>query len=178
MPPDDMAAVRRQAQRRQAANLAYGRRNTRRLGADNPERDLAMHILGCSGERVLSHMLDYPWDEDDFERPHHRGDVGPYDVRTTDRLRGGLLIRDDDLYDQRICFLVIAATPRFRVVGSIRYGEGKQDRWWRTKNMRCPAWIVPQHALTPFEPERWKGLDPAGPSPSPGAHLPSNVMPG
>lgn len=74
------------------------------------------------------------------------GDVGELQVRGTDHNSGHLLIYDDDP-DTAPFVLVIGVAPRYRIVGQIFGGEGKQQRWWREDGVRYPAFWVPQEVL-------------------------------
>lgn len=74
-------------------------------------------------------------------------------VRSTTRKDGRLIVRDPDP-DDELYVLVISALPRFRIVGWMRGGDAKQDRYKtapdRGPRKRKPAYFVPQKDLQPF----------------------------
>lgn len=78
----------------------------------------------------------------------HEGDVGDVQIRSTIRGNGSLIIRPADIDTARF-YLVINDLPRFRIIGWIMGGEGKQQQWLRDSLDRDPAYFVPQDALHP-----------------------------
>ena len=131
---------------RNAINIARGRTP----GAGQPrERLWSDHILGALGELVVARVLNvYP--NLIIERPCHSGDVGEFEVRTTSRRDGHLIIRPRD-HDDRIYILVAGVPPILTIAGWITGEDAKRDRWRRDPNGRDEAWFAPQSGLNAFD---------------------------
>jgi hypothetical protein len=106
-----------------------------------------VNINGAAAEMAVARYFDRFWSPlalgDLSAQP---GDVGPYQVRSTTRTMGSLILHEDDPDDARF-YLVITEPPLCRIVGWISGRDGKQARWWR-EDVREPAYFVPQSALT------------------------------
>jgi len=118
-------------------------------------------ICGMFAELAVAKLLSIDWPS-----PGFRFDVGEYQVRSTERENGCLILhrehfpdgtpydRDDDLF-----ILVVGKAPTFDVIGFIRGKDGKRKEFWK-RLIRRPAFFVPQEALTPIELlERERGRD-------------------
>ena len=134
------------AERRQDSNAERG--NTARLQGPG----LREHKVGALGEWAVVRWFDCEdfWnDYTDEEDVRHTGDVGDYEVRTTEHPRGGLLLRDRD-DPERIYICVRVTKKGGTLVGWLRGKDGMIPRWWRT-DVRYPCWIVSASALQPME---------------------------
>lgn len=104
-------------------------------------------ITGAMGEIVLAKALDC------FPKlangPDYRGDVGRFEVRTTSRPDGSLIVYSND-HDERLYVLVCGSGPTYEIAGAMPGREAKQARYWRT-DVRHPAYFVPRQDLSPFE---------------------------
>lgn len=78
-------------------------------------------------------------------------DVNGFQVRSTTRENGSLIIRENDVKNEKY-ILVISQAQTFTVVGWIWCHDGKQERFWKLKDENgLPAWWVPQSELQPME---------------------------
>lgn len=137
------------------AVLMGGDRNIRTIndgrhrGGGQPEEDgWTDHITGAIAELAVAKAFNlYPSlgaKPDTVE-----GDAGRFQVRSTTRLSGSLILQTYDGDDE--CFvLVVGRPPCLDIVGWIRGGDGKRPEWWRT-DVRYPAYFVPQAALRPLD---------------------------
>lgn len=144
----------------QAANVGVMRNmQARRLKRpDNHGKDIrdieggwGPHIEGACAECLVAKTLNIYWEAVWREIDKSRGDVGDYQVRSTIRENGCLLLHPENP-DEAEYILVVGLAPKQRIVGKIRGSEGKKDEYWRTDTGR-PAFFVPQAKLTPL-PER------------------------
>lgn len=76
-------------------------------------------------------------------------DVGPYQVRHTERPDGRLILHKPDSNVAQY-ILVTGVAPRFRLVGWIMGMEGKRDEYWCDPTGGRPAYFVPQRMLVPI----------------------------
>jgi hypothetical protein len=108
-----------------------------------------VHIEGAAAEMAVAKTLGIYWEGVWREIDRSRGDVGGYQVRSTLRRDGCLILHpsDDDL---AMFVLVVGAAPKLRIAGQIRAVEGKQIEYWREGTGR-PAFFVPQSKLTPLQ---------------------------
>jgi hypothetical protein len=109
-----------------------------------------LHILGAVGEFIASLAIGVPW-----RGPGSlRGDdlVGGYQVRSTERLNGSLILRRKDS-DDAIFILVAGGPLKWIVPGWIlgRDGKQKEFRGDPTGKGRPSAYFVPQLALKPIK---------------------------
>jgi hypothetical protein len=113
-----------------------------------PSRDLGwqLDIEGCIGEIVLAKGFGLYWPGAAPQSP--LGDVGPYQVRYTQHLDGCLIVYRDNS-DDAAYILVVGHGQHYRIVGWIRGGDAKQERWWNPK-AHGPGYFVPQSALHPL----------------------------
>lgn len=107
-----------------------------------------VHVEGAAGELAFATAHGLPWIDvaDDFSTLP--GDVGPFQVRTTARMNGSLIVHERDPDDAPFV-LVTGRVPRFVLRGWLYGREAKDSRWWRTDTGR-PAYFVPQSALRPI----------------------------
>lgn len=105
-------------------------------------------IVGACGEMTVAKVFDCYWSPS-VNTFHATTDL-PHDteVRSTTRLDGSLIVRDNDP-DDRIYILVTGEPPSMTVVGWITGAEAKQPQWLRNPHGHRPAWFVPQSALQP-----------------------------
>lgn len=112
----------------------------------------AADITGALSEMAVSVGLKLPWN-DPIRAPRQRNadgdrDVGDFEVRSTTRERGSLILYPKDADDAPF-ILVTGQLPTFELRGWVYGHEGKQERFWRT-DVRSPAFFVPQSALKPL----------------------------
>ena len=108
-------------------------------------------IVGALGEvAVAKHLGLYP----DFEnRPGYLGDVGRFEVRSTQWSRGSLIVYENDPDDRLyilVCGMPAGAEPFLVIPGALPAAEAKQPRYWRT-DIRWPAFVIPWSGLRPLE---------------------------
>lgn len=105
--------------------------------------DWGTNILGAIAEMAVAKHLNIFW----ADRPEldYKGDVGRYQVRTTWRPNGSLLLHDDDK-DGQVFILACGCPPTWRLAGWLLAVDGKQPRYWQTRTGR-PCYMVPQTDL-------------------------------
>lgn len=135
-------------------------RNPHRSQAGRTDADRLRHeAIGCMAEAAVAQHLGIPY-AGTVNTFHAEPDVGPFEVRATDRRGGCLIVRDND-HDNRPYVLCIGQGPDDPVVelrGWLYGWEAKQPGWLRDPHGRRPCWMVPQYALHPV-PDR-KGTPP------------------
>lgn len=105
------------------------------------------HIMGALGEYLVARVVDcFP---SASMRLGRGGDVARWEVRTTSRPRGRLIIRPGDP-DDRPFVLVRGFPPVLEIVGVILGREAKREQWLYAPNGRPPAYFPPDNALTPL----------------------------
>lgn len=135
---------------RQLLAIRLGRPD--RYGAEK-RNGFGMHIEGAHGEQGTAKMLNVYWDPVvEHQLYALPGDVGVYQVRTTTRPRGCLIIHREDS-DQARFYLVVLNLPEFTVVGWALGADCKRPRFWRD-DVPDPAFFVPQDELRSPEFER------------------------
>jgi len=106
--------------------------------------------LGAVGEFVASLAIGVPWRGPGM----FRGDdlVGGYQVRTTERLNGSLILRPKDPSDS-IYILVVGGPLKWYVPGWILGRDGKLKEFWDSPGYggRPSAYFIPQLALKPIK---------------------------
>lgn len=103
-------------------------------------------IAGAVAEYVVSKALGANWQP---VKAIGARDVGAFEVRSTGRADGRLILHERDPDDVPFV-LVTGSYPRFTVRGWILGGDGKQPQYWGEWSKR-PAYFVPQAALQPIE---------------------------
>jgi hypothetical protein len=105
-------------------------------------------IEGTMAELAVAKGLNLYWAGivGDFKAP----DVGPLQVRYTDRPTGHLLLHKSDK-DEDFCVFVIGSFGKYRLVGWCKIGTVKRDEFWRDPTGSRPCYFVPQSALNPME---------------------------
>jgi hypothetical protein len=122
------------------------------------EHLLHTHIDGAVGEAAFAKARGVYWNGDigDMYAP----DVDSWQVRTTRRDDGRLIVRTTDADDARFV-LVRSRCPNFQIVGWILGKAAKLPEWLTTTAGRPAAWFVPDTALQAFTLDR----DPEPPPP-------------
>jgi hypothetical protein len=106
-------------------------------------------IQGACGELAAAKAVDRYWSGS--VNAGKSPDLGPYQVRTSLRENGDLVLRDNDK-DEEITILVRGRAPHFEVVGWIRNRDGKRKEYYRSLVAgRPPAFVVPYEKLNPME---------------------------
>lgn len=143
------------AEQIEMANRRRRRKNVQGLTAKGKE-SLKMRVSGYSGEAAVAIHLGMSPDRirDDWRG---RGtvaypDVGPFDVMTTDKPHGSLIITPRDRLDM-MKVLVIDQSPVFHICGWYRVGDARLEaershsEWWRVERSGGGAWYIPQAFL-------------------------------
>lgn len=133
--------VRRRSAKAQGHRDAYG------FDEADGTNGWEIDIDGAVGEYVASLAIGTPWrgpgmlDGDDL--------MGGYQVRTTQRLDGGLILRPKKDRDNDIFILVTGHYLNWVVVGWILGGDGKRMTELTSMGKNRPAaYLVPQEALS------------------------------
>jgi hypothetical protein len=129
---------------RNIQNLRDNRRPRYGAGVEN---DWQIHVEGALGEYALAKQLGIF-----FSGAHTFGstDVGQWQVRTSTRSDGSLILHPTDADDDRFV-LVTGINGSYAIRGWIYGHEGKRDEWWRDPTGKGrPAFFVPQSALHPM----------------------------
>lgn len=108
-----------------------------------------LHLEGACGELAFAKAADAFWSGsvDTFSKG---GDVGKVQIRTRSKPEYDLIVRAKDR-DEDLFVLVVGVAPEYEVVGAIRGGDAKQDRWEKSYGGRPSAWFVPKDELLPFD---------------------------
>lgn len=117
------------------------------FGAD-PEAAWSIHIEGACAELAVAKATNSYWEPVWAQTDDQRDDIEGWQVRSTPRRSGCLLIHQTDPDEARFV-LVVGTAPTFRIAGWIVGREAKRLEFWRTDTGR-PAFFVPQSALQPF----------------------------
>ncbi len=118
----------------------------------SPTDPWRVDIEGAAAEYVVSKYTGLVWHTQVKRISQLPGDVGHLQVRQTRHEMGCLILNRRD-HDEAPFMLVTGTFPHFQIQGWIYAGEGKQDQYWRTENVRTPAYFVPQGKLSP--PDTW-----------------------
>lgn len=104
-----------------------------------------VHIEGACGELAVAKALNVYWHSplNTFKRG---SDVGKWQVRTRSRSDYDLIVRSGDS-DHAVFILVTGRCPKFRVIGWMRGGDAKKEKWLKTHGGRDGAYFVPQAEL-------------------------------
>ena len=128
---------------RRASARAKGRKNY--YGAQSADAEL-LDLVGSVGECVVAKHLDRFWAGAGLFRGE---DVGEYQVRTTTYDSGHLVLNNND-YDDKKYILVCVNSGVGKIRGWIYARDGKQEKYWKDKSGRGPAYYVPQSDLRPI----------------------------
>lgn len=145
--PEEMKLSAEIGRARNDASIGAGYKDTYGLSASTA---LQKHIEGARGECAAAKALGIKWQADVHSEGGglNKSDVGKYEVRSTPRLGGSLILHDEDK-DDRIYILVTGKDNVYFVRGWIQCKDGKNKNYWRT-DVRYPAYFVPQSALNPI----------------------------
>jgi hypothetical protein len=147
---------------RAAIEHAAAKANERRSSARSKNRKQAYFIEGTKWDsldtEVQSMMAEYAvaryFGLADWEPIMHRPDredgdvvIGkvPIEVKSTDRPKGCLPLKDDETRN-RPYVLTIVSGNEVKIAGWEMAQNCKKKEWWRA-DVRYPAYFVPQHAL-------------------------------
>jgi hypothetical protein len=117
-------------------------------------------MVGCLGEWVVSKVLRLPWDGmflpsaawQKWRRDGH--DVGPLEVKATDRASGHLLIPEFNSERSPYVFVVVTDRPTEQacVVAGWCWGQdAKKVEYWKKGDYEHPYFEVPNRCLRPIE---------------------------
>lgn len=133
---------------RNLQGLARGRPVAFGVSATAPGGTWGIHIEGACAELAVAKATGSYWEPVWSQTDDQRDDVEGWQVRSTARDNGALILHPTDPDDARFVLLVGLA-PRYRIAGWIDGAAGKRQEFWRTDTGR-PAFFVPQSALQPF----------------------------
>jgi len=108
----------------------------------------ATHIHAAAAEYVVARASGTFWKFNLVDDPRGTGDVVGWQVRSTERLDGCLILHPEDPPDARFV-LVVGRMPELRIAGWIIARDGQASRYWRS-DIRHPAYLVPQRDLEPW----------------------------
>lgn len=137
-----------------AANVGLMRnitahRDGRQLDKGRTDDAWGRHIEGALGEYAAAKHLNVCWTPSIGKLDTAVGDVAGYQVRSTTRQNGSLIVHPADNDDHVFILVTLNLTkPEARVVGHITGRAAKHDRYWRA-DLNRPAFFIPQHALDP-----------------------------
>jgi hypothetical protein len=102
------------------------------------------HIQGAIAETAVAKALDIHWQAEvnTFKQP----DVGAFQVRSTDRPYGRLILHNNDA-DDEIFILAIGKIQQWYICGWCYGSEGKLPKYWEDPQGGRPAYFVRQSAL-------------------------------
>jgi hypothetical protein len=114
-------------------------------------QDVAAHILGAQGERVIAKATGCYWPGDLGHPDRGDPDVGDWHVRTTSDPVRRLIVHKGDDPDGRFVHVAITRLPHFMIVGWCYARDVMDERWWvdPTGGERW-AYFVPREALRPW----------------------------
>ncbi len=117
---------------------------------DEPDAELALHVLGCWGELAIAKELNIPWSRSVGQYDKRIPDVGIFHVRCRSRHFYELIIRPDDVDELFPYVLVTTEDPPadIEIRGWIRRPDARREEWWQTHGNRPGAWFVPHYALS------------------------------
>lgn len=145
-PADAALAVKVGAMRMRSSGNT-GRNPHRSQAGRSDEERLRHETLGCMAEAAVARHLGIPYDGS-VNRFHDVPDVGPFEVRATDRRNGCLILRDNDHPDRPYVLAVgTGRDPIIELRGWLYGWEGRRGEWLRDPHGRRPCWMVPQSAL-------------------------------
>lgn len=122
-------------------------------------------VVACCGEMAVAALKDKYWHAIRSETDGIPGDAGFYEVRSTTRSAGNLIIRpaqadhprDRDDPDKRfyLCTVAVEGDPPTVIVrGSKLARDAQQERFWETVKLNKPAYLFPQAELDPVDTSR------------------------
>jgi len=114
----------------------------------SPQNAWNIDIEGCCAELVVAKALDVFWQGYSRSPRKLPGDVGQWQVRSTWRENGRLIVHDED-NDATVFVLVVGTAPSYRIAGWIRAIDAKKKEFWDSGDGRN-AYFVPQSSLNPW----------------------------
>lgn len=150
----DVCLAERVGMMRMRSSGNTGRNPHRSQAGRDDDRRRHHERLGCMAEAAVAAHLGIPY-EGTVNTFHNRPDVGPFEVRATDRVDGRLIVRDNDPPERPYVLAVCdGVTPVVELRGWLYGWEARHRRWLRDPHGRRPCWMVPQHHLHPVPPLR------------------------
>lgn len=137
----------------EATIVAFGRnasaRRDRRETVAGADESVWWDYLGALGEKAFSVWSGIPWDHSIGRLGRH--DVGGYQLRTTDRFGGRVMVRLKDRAEDVFVFAEIAGTVEDGIevylIGWNVAGRLKRPDWLRTYRKNGECFAVPRSAL-------------------------------
>lgn len=114
----------------------------------SPKNAWNSDIEGCCAEMVVAKSLGVFWQG--FSKAPRKlpGDIGQWQVRSTWREKGRLIVHDED-NDAAVFVLVVGSAPHYNIAGWMRAADAKNKDWLDSGDGRT-AYFVPQSALHPW----------------------------
>ena len=109
---------------------------------------LIEEVIGACGERAWASYSDSYW-TGSVDTFHDTPDIGAWEVRSTARSDGCLIIRQNDPPERRYV-LVTGEPPTMVIRGWLRGDEARRTEFARNPGGHRDAWFVPQSALHSF----------------------------
>jgi hypothetical protein len=111
-----------------------------------PGKTWEYDLLGAIGEMAIAKLTDRFW-EGTVNTFKNQGDVGEWEVRTTESHTNKLIVRPEDPDDSIFWFVSTESITIYRVHGWILGSDAKQKVWEKSPNNRPAAFFVPSDAL-------------------------------
>lgn len=126
-------------------NHPEGKKARREMsGEKDPENTFKYHLQGAIGEKAVATALNLPWHDKLGCLP--RWDVGHYQVRSTDRHTGNLLLSKRD-YNHDV-FIFVTGKALVHLIHGWAWGhEAKQEKYWRELQPGRPCYVYPKEQL-------------------------------
>jgi hypothetical protein len=150
--PADAALAVKVGEMRLRSSGNTGRNPHRSQAGRSLDQRLRHEVLGCYAEAAVAQHLGIPYDGS-VNRFHGKPDVGPFEVRATDRRDGCLIIRDNDHPNRPYVLAVgdpLAVPAVIELRGWLWGHEARRSEWLRDPHDRRPCWMVPQQHLHPI----------------------------
>lgn len=147
--PADVALAAKVGAMRMRSSGNTGR-NPHRSQAGRSDAERIRHeTIGCMAEAAVAQHLGIPY-AGTVNTFHAEPDVGPFEVRATDRVDGRLILRDNDHTDRPYVLVTgDGVSPVMALRGWLYGHEGRRPEWLRDPHNRRPCWMVPQSVLRP-----------------------------
>jgi hypothetical protein len=121
----------------------------------------AIDIEGACAELAVAKAVGTYWEPVWERTDRQRDDVEGWQIRSTPRANGCLIVHPSDPDDARFV-LVTGTVPTFTIVGWLYGWEAKSDEFWRDPGTGRPAYFVPAARLRAL-PSTTPGYNPTEP---------------
>ncbi len=140
----DCASARMRASSRLHLNAATVRQRTLMTRLSND-------VCGAAAEAAVSKWLAIPFSSsvNTFHQADVADDIG---VRHSERRNARLILREND-FPGHWYVLVVGTPPNMLIAGYIHGSDARQPQWLANPHGYAQAWMVPQSALLPVDPD-------------------------